>query len=287
MKKCGSSAAKTRTFVDFRCSPAFPLAVAGLFVLFIALPLRAELSVIDLYAADATQIAATLQPLLEDSESISAYQGKLVINAPSHRLAEIRALIAQLDAPPQDLVISVRQGAGDLGLDEGITARGVLGVNDGEVRARGRVNVYSTRTSRDRRNEQFIRGLEGRPAYIETGVDLPVIFQQWFLTPRGVVTQPSIEYDSVGTGFYAVPRVSGSRVTLELSPYLDDVGYADGSGPVRRDIHTQVSGRLGEWIHVGGSRDEAHRDGSEIIGRTRKTTGRDYSVWVKVEKAPR
>ena len=77
-------------------------------------------------------------------------------------------------------------------------------------------------------------------------------FGNLLLTPAGVVVSESLVQCDLGTRFVAVPRLGGERVTLEISPRDDTPGRLPGSVNVQR-LLTTVSGRLGDWIELGGS----------------------------------
>ena len=93
-------------------------------------------------------------------------------------------------------------------------------------------------------------------------------------------------YRDIGQGFYAAPRLVGNQVTLEISPQFDTPGN-QGYGSVNSQrVSTTISGRLGEWIELGGS-------GQQMAGNVRGNLSsatqelRDYrSVWLRVEELP-
>ena len=51
-------------------------------------------------------------------------------------------------------------------------------------------------------------------------------------------------------------------------------------------MNTMVSGRLGEWIPLGGATDSARDDRSGTLFSTRDRRYDSYDVWVKVEEIP-
>ena len=246
----------------------------------------AALEVVVLNVADAADIITIIDPLLTEEESVSGAGDKLILDATPERIAELRRIVDRFDRVPQRLRITVRQGAGDVRALSGTRTTGRVTVDDGSVSSRTRIQVYSTRQANDRRSEQFVWAVEGRPATISVGTEYPVVFRQLFPSFGGAQAVEGLDYRYAGSGFDVIPRVSGGRVTLEISPHLDDPP-ARGSGPVRRrGLATTVSGRLGEWIPLGGSLDEAERDDARIIARTRKLSDSDYRVFVRVDSDP-
>ena len=108
----------------------------------------------------------------------------------------------------------------------------------------------TARSARDEQAEQRLQVLEGGQAYISTG--------------------EARIYGQAGTGFAVIPRVSGSSVTLDIAAQQE--AFTRG-GAVRgeRAVST-VSGRLGDWIELGGiSLSSPRADG-------------ERRIWVKVEE---
>lgn len=106
------------------------------------------------------------------------------------------------------------------------------------------------RGSRDERADQRIHVLEGGQAYISSGA--------------------SRNYAQADTGFAVLPRVSGSNVFLEIGTRQE--AFARGGAIQGQRTATTVSGRLGEWIELGG------------VESSSNTRDRSASVWVKVEE---
>jgi len=84
--------------------------------------------------------------------------------------------------------------------------------------------------------------------------------------------------------FHAVPRVVGDIVTLEISPQFDTQARgAPGSANIQH-LSTTASGRLGEWIELGGSAQEGseRERGYTSYGAGSQRDSR--RVWLKVEE---
>ena len=118
------------------------------------------------------------------------------------------------------------------------------------VSVRFDASQQSVRSARDEQAEQRLQVLEGGQAYISTG--------------------EARIYGQAGTGFAVMPRVSGSSVTLDIAAQQE--AFTRG-GAVRgeRAVST-VSGRLGDWIELGGISVSSLRGEGE------------RRIWVKVEE---
>jgi type II secretory pathway component GspD/PulD (secretin) len=116
------------------------------------------------------------------------------------------------------------------------------------------------------------------------GQSLPLPLRQVVLGPNGAVVTDSTVYRDIGQGFYAAPRLAGDRITLEISPQFDTPGN-QGYGSVNTQrISTTVSGRLGEWIELGGSGQQTggRERGNLSVGTSEVRDNR--SVWLLVEE---
>jgi type II secretory pathway component GspD/PulD (secretin) len=122
---------------------------------------------------------------------------------------------------------------------------------------------------------QSVRVLEGSSALIRVGQSVPAGIEQVIVGPGGAVGSQSTQYRDVDSGFYVTPRVNGNRVTLEISSANDRVvDPATGATRIQR-VETVASGRLGEWIELGGTWEQRSQQDSVILGRS-SDAGRDY-----------
>jgi hypothetical protein len=116
---------------------------------------------------------------------------------------------------------------------------------------------------------QRLQCLEGRPAFIRVGRAEPV-------AQTGAYVEADI-------GFWVVPRLAGASVSLDLATSRDAF-EASGAVAVRRTSGS-VSGRLGEWIPVGGSSFRREAEDRSIASRATTTTSSDWTVELRVEAA--
>jgi hypothetical protein len=93
------------------------------------------------------------------------------------------------------------------------------------------------------------------------------------------------QYHDITSGFYVTPWISGNRVTLEISPFH---AKPVGNGRVFRiqNIETRITGRLGEWIAIGGTELRRQEDQRGIIRYGTGSLQDRQPVEVKVELAP-
>jgi type II secretory pathway component GspD/PulD (secretin) len=82
------------------------------------------------------------------------------------------------------------------------------------------------------------------------------------------------------------PRsLGGERVMLEIDQQSRQ--RSSVSGRIEsQSLTTQVSGKLGEWLELGGLRGSSSTTQSGILSRSYSTSSDERSVWVKVELSP-
>ena len=118
------------------------------------------------------------------------------------------------------------------------------------VSVRFDASQQSARSARDEQAEQRLQVLEGGQAYISTG--------------------EARIYGQAGTGFAVMPRVSGSSVTLDIAAQQE--AFTRGGAVQGERAVSTVSGRLGDWIELGGISVSSLRGEGE------------RRIWVKVEE---
>lgn len=273
-------------------------------LLLFATPVWAELEVIELRHRSAEELLPIVRPLLDKDDVASGMNNRLILRASPERIAEIKKLLVSLDSAPRRLKITVMQdvdadtiarlteisGSVGVGRDARVTVPGSgdtggLVVETGRGQDRLRARVYSTRTLETDRKTQQLQVMEGNRALVSSGLSVPVPVRQVIQRPWGTEIVDSVEYRQVDSGFYVLPRVSGDRVTLEISTQ-DDALASGGAYPTMRTQQTSstVSGRLGEWMVLGEIGRRSGGDGSTISTRSASRSQEQRNVLIKVEE---
>lgn len=273
--------------------------ILSLALLLLSAPVLAELEVIELRHRSAEDLLPIVRSLLDRDDVASGMNNQLILRASPQRIAEIKKLLESLDTAPRRLKITVMQDvdsdtiarltelSGSVGgRNARITVPGGadntgLNVESGGVRAR----VYSTRTLENDRKTQQLQVLEGNRALVRSGQNVPVPVRQVIQRPWGTEVVESTEYKQVDSGFYVLPRVNGDRVTLEISAQNDALAPG-GTYPTTRTQQTSstLSGRLGEWMVVGGIGRGGDTDSSTISTRSAARSQEQRNVLIKVEE---
>lgn len=250
-----------------------------------------EVEVIQLRHRMADQLIPTLQPLLEPGGALTGMQSSLIIRSTRENIEQIRRVAQSLDTVQRRLMISVKQGLSGSVDRSGVSVSGRVDAGDASVgvgpstREGVRARIVDSRSVLDDAFDSQVQAVDGMPAYIATGTSVPVPETNVTRMYNGrVIRDTTTEYRDITSGFYVVPRVIGNRVTLDISPQRDVPGpYGLGSANIQH-LNTTASGRLGEWIELGGI---AHYSGSQSRGTLSSRSSGEQStrsIWVKVEE---
>lgn len=260
------------------------LLLAGL-LLSAAVAWSQALEVIPLHHRSAEEILPQLKPFVEAGGTVSGMNDTLFLKASARNQAEIRKLIAALDTPVRRLLISVRQENSRASDEQGAGVSGNVTLGDGAPSVSGRAKIYSSDRSTQRNTQQQVQTIAGGRAAIHVGQSFLVPLRQLTLTPAGAVLSETFVQRDLGTGFVAVPKLAGDRVTLEISPKDESASQGTGVVNIQRLV-TTVSGRLGEWMELGSSGSESDARESGITHYGTRTGSGKSRVMLKVEELP-
>jgi type II secretory pathway component GspD/PulD (secretin) len=241
------------------------------------------LEVIPLRYRQAAELIPIIQPLLARDGSVSGFQGQLVVRTtPANQDADVARTRSSAEVSG-----SVGGDHGRVSIPGSGDTRGgnvVLREGDDQVR----VNVLEGSGSERDRSEQTVRVVEGREAFVSIGQSVPVRERQVQRTVVGgrVVEQvvEGAQYRDVASGFYVLPRISGDRVTLDVSSQRESFSRRPAGTVNVQSLVTTVSGRLGEWMEIGGVGQDAAGQQSVLLGRTSTASRDNRRVLIKVEE---
>jgi hypothetical protein len=253
-------------------------------VLALCIPVYADypIEVIELQSATLDAVIPVVRPLLGPDETVTGMGNNLVIKAAPGRVREIRALLERIDRPARRLLISVSNSGEDVSRAAGYSGSADIKIGDGQVGinsrgrpgedSRARLHVHKRGAFRERGAGQQVQALEGRPAWIRAGVQVPVYGGY----PSGA------QLHDVTRGFYVVPRISGTEVVLEILQHDDRPGRTPGTFEIQR-AGTVVRGRLGEWVALGGIEAAGDTSRSALARSQQQQSLQSQQIRVKVE----
>ncbi len=261
---------------------------------------QTRLDIIPLQHRTPEQILPALKPLVGGEAALSGANNRIFIRGDAATRAAVKQAIDALDTPLRSLMISVRQDNEGAEARDGVAVSGA--VRSGGVGARlpdgggegavieGRsgdshvaTRTWSTRGNAADRLSQRVQVVEGGTAFIRIGSSIPVPFSQVVVGAGGAALTQGTEYRDIGSGFYAMPRVNGNQVTLDISPQKESLSETQYGEIRSARLVSTVRGRLGEWIELGSSGHDGQTTQRGVIRRSTRDNQEQRSVWVKVD----
>lgn len=253
----------------------------------ICLPLQAATEVIQLNNRMGEEVLPVAESVLGGQGRVTAYGNQLIVNAPDALIRELRQVVDQLDVAPKRLLISVdtqdsaNSTAGGYRVDGSARAGDVeFEAGRGEIGGRDQVRIIRRSTNSRDGGIQQIQASEGYPALIQVGQSVPLTTQG--SDGYGQIYQQT-QYRDVLRGFYATATVHGDRVQISISSSRDRLAQGRSGVVEVQNADTRVSGRVGEWITVGGIDESASSDQRGTLRRYSTQGSQNLSMRLKVD----
>ncbi|WP_281646377.1 hypothetical protein [Parendozoicomonas sp. Alg238-R29] len=226
------------------------------------------------------QVLPPVQAILPEGATATSYNNQLILRVSKEELSTVESLLQQIDKASQQLLISVRTPKKQGTANDGISVNGTFSdgrVQIGDSSQPGRVIIRSDNASTKQNGLQSVRATEGLPAYITVGTSKPITtYRTDSLGNRQSVT----EYKAADQGFYVTARIIGDSVQLNIKQTDDE---HENRSINTRHLSTTVSGKLGEWITIGGSGVNSSNNNSGLVVRSSSSKNSSSSVQLKVE----
>ena len=252
--------------------------------------------VIPLFNRPASEVIPLISPLLEDTDRVIADGSNLIVKSAPERLGELIMLIDKLDAPLNNLIITVIQSRHATARELNAAARVNLKLpRNNQLKPGAGItgHYYQTNDQNSNESTQIIRTLEGNPAHISVGNSYPIQNIQIYNSGYGYgypAVSTTTEFIDATTGFAVTPRLieknpglETQQVILEVSPWSENVTT---NGQIEtRNAQSTIKINLGEWVELGGSVENSR---SSTIGNRatlRQTNQNRVHILVKVDKA--
>lgn len=253
----------------------------------ICLPLQAATEVIQLNNRMGEEVLPVAESVLGGQGRVTAYGNQLIVNAPDALIRELRQVVDQLDVAPKRLLISVdtqdsaNSTAGGYRVDGSVRAGDVeFETGRGEIGGRDQVRIIRRSTNSRDGGIQQIQASEGYPALIQVGQSVPLTTQG--TDGYGQIYQQT-QYRDVLRGFYATATVHGDRVQISISSSRDRLAQGRSGVVEVQNADTRISGRVGEWITVGGIDESASSDQRGTLRRYSTQGSQNLSMRLKVD----
>jgi len=224
----------------------------------------------------AEELLPLIRPHLPAGANLTGKGDTLVLKAAPGVAAEVEDLLRELDVAPRGVLIQVRVDGGASVEERAIGGDGRIGTHGGS----GTVRIYRSQGAVADNRQQQVRALEGRPAFIATSLLLPVQDRAVFGGKQSGVVERT-RFLTLSRGFYAIARIQGDWVEIDIASADDQAGPSGGARINR--LETTVSGRLGEWLAIGGTSHDTRRDDGGVAYRSRDVGHDQRQVWLKVD----
>jgi hypothetical protein len=254
----------------------------------------ASITTIQLQNRPAEEILPIVKPLLNPGEVITSSGFKLFLRASPASVEQVQDIVDAVDIAAKMLQISVFQGSerdlktmaisGNLRIESGDASVGVGGgvgssgkqgagnitYNSGNVS--GDINANSSQASQASKPLHQLRVAEGTEGFIQTGNQLAYSSYN-----------NGTEYKDVTTGFYVLPRIRGSGVILKVRPFKNSQSNTRAGNIETQSANTTISGRLGEWLPLGGVSEQFKRSQSGIGSSSSSEGSNKSSIWIRAD----
>ncbi len=253
-----------------------------------------SIETIQLQNRPAEEIIPIIEPMLGANDSVTGQGDQIFIRTSAKNLQQVKQMVSKLDTAAKLLQISVFQGNDRdlraLSMDSnanvivgstGNTTRGSLSTRGGSAGS----NTFGTRGRLSDNPIHTLRVTEGTQGYIETGESIPYFTasEGRFRGGRRGSIGGDLGYKDVTTGFYVLPRIHGDQVTLDVSPFSQSQSETSGSNIDTRKARTKITGKLGQWLSIGGTTEQVQRaSASNDTGYSTQSKDNE-SVWIKAE----
>ena len=267
-----------------------------------------------------SQVLPVIRPLLSTGSTATEFNNQLILNVTDSELAKIKQLLGAIDQRPRQLMITVQTPGSSSSSNRSVDIDGRIGNDNISIGTgkplRGdnlRVRVDNSNSREITNGQQQVRAVEGMPAQISIGVTTPVTNSYTTIDGRRVINR---EYYPVNQSVSVIARVVDNRVILDIDQQnnqLDGNQNPSRSGQIvqrrsvpitgeryddrnrySRDIYdaptiqtqsisTQVSGRIGEWIPLGGIDQSGSGSSSGFSSTGSNSRSETSSVLIKVD----
>ncbi|MFK5950887.1 MAG: type II and III secretion system protein [Methylococcales bacterium] len=244
------------------------------------------IKVLPLHNRLASDIQSIIGPILENSERVIPNRSSLIIKATAARQKELKKLIEQLDRRLNNLTITVIQSRSKTA--DSLNASAYI-KSSSPSQNRKKVSTslqgYFADTERlnHAENQQKIQTLDGKSAFIKTGKIHPINNISFYQSSNGysAITKDT-QYIDVSTGFLVTPHLSGKQVTLDITPWSDQI---KNNGEISyQHSHTTIRVNLGEWIEIGSVNEQSQTASNRNLSLSYSTSQKKNRILLKVDK---
>jgi len=234
-----------------------------------------RLEIIELRNRQAAALIPVVKPLLGAQTTLVADGYRLIVKGTPADIAQLKSLVAGLDARLRNLLIDVRTVRRTVLENSRSSAQVTIGEESS-------VRIEAARTSTRARdtNEFQIRTIEGREALVQVGEQRPGQHSVLSIVGGHVVTLGGTADRNARSGVYVTARVRGERVMLDIAPGLQ--GFASDGTRQSLSTSTTLTGGIGQWITIAAVDTVSSGDARGAAGSQTRSGTEGYVTQVKV-----
>ncbi len=246
------------------------------------------LETIKLEHKPAGDILPLVEPLLPENAVIRGEGYKIILKTTAGNMPQIKQMIADLDAPLQQLQITVSLDPSVLQQDT-TTATSLSDTTDQKsanqraITASDTTQVYKTTGQQVAGGIQVIKVLPDRWSVIRSGQAIPVI--QRTRNPDGTITE-SVHYRQVNQGLRLRPQLSDENITLTIQPFYEAASQTGEGQQLYYQPEKQTITRLGSWIGIDTNTGSQVQMDKKQLQQHRNPATPASLIYLKVDAAP-
>jgi len=241
-----------------------------------------------LRAETAERLIPMIEPLLPEDAAITGRGGHLFVRADAATHEQVRQLLDALDRPPQRLLVQIRDHTHSGTRAEGVDGAARLEAVGEGARLDGQVSVFGSNDARQSTGTDSVQVLAGAPALISSGSALAVPLQGLLPVPGGgLVGQGGLAWVDAARETWLLARATlDGGVIVELAATREAL-LPGGAGVSGNSLTTTVTGPLGTWFDLGGSRsvEGSDRGAGRVFG-TRRLSATATRLQMRVDVLP-
>ena len=92
-----------------------------------------------------------------------------------------------------------------------------------------------------------------------------------------------VDFIVVSSGLYVLPRILGDKVNLHVCPFKQSQSKTRGGDINTQSAKTTITGRMGEWLPIGGTTEQTQRSQSSTGSYSSTQSRNNESIWIKAD----
>ena len=245
--------------------------------------------VIHTYGGEAL-LPAVRQQLAGTGSSVAIYQDRLILRTTPSGYQAVQQLLAQIDAAPQALTVSVR--VGNQSRNAGSIQQNSVIINNNGIQGHG--NYGSQSQSSQGSSFYQVQTLSGKPASISTSTLLslaqPLFIQQYhsnsypYARPPGVIVIQGQSLVTATQGIAVTPRLlPNGQVQVSIEQLQEHLTHNSRAPIDSQRLDTTVTLAQGQWVTIGSIHQSNQAIGSGVGTGWSQHSQSEFPIEIKVQ----